>query len=57
MNIYEVEVAKFRKIKILAPTRQEAEDIVDVMDDEELENKSNPSDGNDQYVIWGTVEK
>jgi hypothetical protein len=57
MKRFEVEVAKFRKINVVAPSKQEAEDIVAVMDDEELEMKSNSSDGNGQYVIWGTVEK
>lgn len=57
MKIFEVEVAKFRKIRVLAPDKKDAEDQVTVMDDEELEMKSNPSDGNDQYVIWGAIEK
>lgn len=56
MNIYEVEVAKFRKIRVVAPSAKEAEDIVAIMDDEELEMKSNPS-GSNGYEIWGTVEK
>jgi len=56
MKIFEVEVAKFRKIRVFAPNKEDAENQVAVMDDEELECKSNPSDGNGQYVIWDTRE-